>query len=125
MNTFFSNIAINLNVPECHKYEGVSSNISDPILKAIGKYRNYLSKKAIKRVTNSNDLFSFDIVDSEKIVQEISGLDHTKACQESDTTTKNLKEKGYKFFQKFFISRLRLQSRKKTFHQFSNWLMLP
>ena len=125
MNTFFSNIAINLNVPECHKYEGISSNISDPILKAIGKYRNYPSKKAIKRVTNSNDLFSFDIVESEKIVKEISGLDHTKTCQESDTTTKNLKEKGCKFFQKFFISRLMLQSRKKTFHQFSNWLMLP
>ena len=37
MNTFFSNIAINLNVPECHKYEDISSIISDPILKAIGK----------------------------------------------------------------------------------------
>ena len=59
MNTFFSNIAINLNVPECHKYEGISSNISNPILKAIAKYRNYPSEKAIKRVSNSNDLFFF------------------------------------------------------------------
>ena len=125
-NTFFSNIAINLNVPECHKYEGISSNISNPILKAIAKYRNYPSEKAIKRVSNSNDLFCFffDIVDSEKIVKEISGLDHTKTYQESDTT-KIFKEKGCKFFQKFFISRLMFQSRKRTFHQFSNWLMLP
>ena len=124
-NTFFSNIAINLNVPECHKYEGISSIISDPILKAIGKYRNYPSKKAIKRVSNSNDLFFFYIVDSEKILKEISGLGHTKTFQELDTTTKIFKEKGCKFFQKFFISRLMVQSRNKTFHQFSNWLMLP
>ena len=31
MNTFFSNIAINLNVPEYDDCEGISGNSSDPI----------------------------------------------------------------------------------------------
>ena len=56
MNTFFSNIVINLNVLECHKYQSISRNISDPILKAIVKYRNHLSIKAFKKGSrNSKD----------------------------------------------------------------------
>ena len=92
MNTFFSNIVINLSVPEYRVYEGISRNISDPILKAIVKYKNHPSITAIKRVSNSNDLFSFDIVDREKILKEISSLVHTKTCQESDIPTKIIKE---------------------------------
>ena len=77
MNTFFCNIVINLNVPEYHDCEGIYGSISDPIL------------RAIKRVSNSSGLFSFDIVDREKILEEISSLDHTKACQKSDAPIKN------------------------------------
>ena len=50
MNNFFSNIVINLNVPEYPDCEDISGNISDPVLKAIVKYRNHPSIKAIKRV---------------------------------------------------------------------------
>ena len=78
MNTFLSNIALNLNTPEYHEYEGISRNISDPILKAIVKYRNHPSIKAIEGVSNSKDLLSFDVVNIEKILKEISSLDHTK-----------------------------------------------
>ena len=35
---------------------------------------------------------SFDIVDKEKSLKEISNLDHTKACQESNIPTKMIKE---------------------------------
>ena len=124
MNTFLSNIALNFNVPEYHEYEGISRNFSDPILKAIVKYRNHPSIKAIEGVSNSKDLLSFDVVDIEKILKEISSLDHTEVCQESDIPTKLLK-KMLIFFQKFFISCLMLHSIKEPFHQFSNWLMLP
>ena len=89
MNTLSSNIVINLSFPEYHGYEDVSANISDPFLKAIVKYRNHASIKAIKKVSNSSHLFSFDIVDREKIFKGISSLDHTKACQESDIIYKN------------------------------------
>ena len=92
INTFFSSIVINLNVPEYQDCEGISGNISDPILKAIAKYRNHLSTKAIKRASNSNDLFSFDIVEREKILKETTSLDHTKPCQESDIHIKIIKE---------------------------------
>ena len=37
-------------------------------------------------------MFSFDIVDREKILKEISRLDHTKSCQKSDKPTKIIKE---------------------------------
>ena len=36
-NTFFSNIIINVNISEYHDFEGISGNISDPILKAFVK----------------------------------------------------------------------------------------
>ena len=52
MNTFYSNIATSLKIPEYHEYEGISRNISDPILEAIVKYRNCPSIKAITRVSN-------------------------------------------------------------------------
>ena len=52
----------NLNVPECHECEGISRNISHPILKAIVKYRNHPSIKTIKTVS-----FSFEILGISKI----------------------------------------------------------
>ena len=90
---------INPNIPEYHGCEDISGNISDPFLKAIVKYRNYPSTKAIKRVSISNDLFSFDIVDREK-----SFLDHTKACQESDIPTKIIKENADIFSEVLHLS---------------------
>ena len=62
MNTFFSGIVINLNVPQ-HMTDGIPRNISDPLLKIIVKYRNHPSIKALKRVPNSVYLFSFDILE--------------------------------------------------------------
>ena len=114
MNTFFSNIVINLDVPEYNDCEDISRNIYNPILKAIVKYKNHPSVKAIKYLSNdSNGLFSFDIVESEKILKEISSLDYTKVCQESDIPTN------------IFFSRLLLQTMNEVFHNFWNWLVLP
>ena len=122
MNTFFSSIVINLNVPQYHDCESISGNISHPILTAIVKYKNHLSIKAIKRVSNSNSLFSFDIVDREKILKEISNLDHANACQESDIPTKVIKENADIFSEVLHLS---FNASKEPFHQFSNWVMLP
>ena len=72
MNTFFSNILISLNILKYHDCKGISGNISDPILKNIVKYGNHPSINVIKRVSNSNDLFCFDIVDNFDIVRENS-----------------------------------------------------
>ena len=66
-----------------------TANIMNTI---IVKYRNHPGIKAIL-----NELFSFDIVDREKILKGISSLDHTKACQESDIPTKIIKENADTF----------------------------
>ena len=123
INNFFSNIITNLSAPEYHDCEDIPRNISDPDLKAFVIYRNHPSIKAIKRVSNLNDVFSFDVGDKEKILKEISSLDHAKAYQGSDIPTKIIKE-ILTFFQNFFIFHLMPQSIKEPFHQFSNWLML-
>ena len=59
MNIFFFNLVNNLNVQEYYDCKGIFGNISDAILKAIAKYRNHLSIKAITRVCNSKDFFFF------------------------------------------------------------------
>ena len=68
------------------------------------KYRNHPDQKAIKRAPNSNDLFSFDIMDREKILKKIVSLDHTKACQESDIPTKIRKENADIFSETLHVS---------------------
>ena len=40
-NTFFSNTVSGLNIPEYSNCEPLANNISDPVLKYVGKYRNY------------------------------------------------------------------------------------
>ena len=54
----------------------------DGIVKATIKHRNHPSITALKRVSNSNNLFSFDNMDRKKILKEINSLDHKKACHE-------------------------------------------
>ena len=97
MHIIFSTIVINLNVLEYHDCEGMSGNITDPILKAKSYCRNHPSITAINRVSNSHNLFSFDISNKEKILKEINSLGHTKTCQESDIPTKIIKENAYIF----------------------------
>ena len=95
MHIIFSTIVISLNVLEYHDCEGMSGN--DPILKAKSYCRNHPSITAINRVSNSYNLFSFDISNKEKILKEINSLDHTKTCQESDIPTKIIKENAHIF----------------------------
>ena len=68
MNTFFSKIVANLDFLEYHDREDISGNTSDSFLKTIVKYRNHPSIKAIKRVSNSNGKYSFDVVNREEIL---------------------------------------------------------
>ena len=39
LNKFFSNVVTNLNIPQCDQIDQTSENISDPVIKAIVKYR--------------------------------------------------------------------------------------
>ena len=53
LNKFFSNVETNLNIPQFNQIYRTSENISDPVIKAIVKYRAHLSIIAIKGNCNS------------------------------------------------------------------------
>lgn len=56
------------NITKYTNCDFVSRNITDPVLKAIAKYCNYLSLKAIEKIPKLKDLFSF----SNEAFQELS-----------------------------------------------------
>ena len=59
LNTFFSNVITKLKTPEYPDYEPIANNISDPILKAIVRYRNHTSILTIEEVCKNSQTFSF------------------------------------------------------------------
>ena len=92
MNAFFSNIVSNLNIPEYPVNDPFIDNINDPILKAIFKYKNHPSIKAIEKVSKLDKLFNFNKVDKEEVFKEIIGLYASKTSEDTDVPTKIIKE---------------------------------
>ena len=92
MNTFFSNIVSNLNIPEYPVNDPFIDNINDPILKAIFKHKNHPSIKAIEKVSKLDKLFDFNKVDKEEVFKEIIGLNASKASQDTDVPQKLLRK---------------------------------
>ena len=70
----------------------MGQNISDPVLKAITKYRSHPSIKAIKEQCNTNLYFSFSQIGHDEIMKELNNLDTNKAIQNTDIPTKLIKE---------------------------------
>ena len=68
----------------------VSNFLSEIVLKAILKYKDHPSIKAIERVSKSKDLFNFSNVEKRKFFKKLS--DVSKACQDKILTTKIIKE---------------------------------
>ena len=64
-------------------------HISDPVQKAIEKYKNHPSVKAISEKYDKNT-FSFTYVSLDEIKKEIKSLNTKKACQDTDIPTKIL-----------------------------------
>ena len=58
-------------------------------------------------------MFSFDTVETKKILKKISSLDHTKACQLSDIPTKIIKENADIFSEVWNLS---FKSMKEPLH---------
>ena len=92
LNTFFSNIVSNLNIPEYQMNDPISDNINDPVLKAIAKFKNHPSIKAIEKISKPDNLFNFSNVDKEEVFKDIISLDASKASQDTDVPTKVIKE---------------------------------
>ena len=62
LNEFFSNVT-NINIPQFHQIDWTSENISDPVIKAIVKYRAHPSIIAIKENCSSKSNFNFSFVE--------------------------------------------------------------
>ena len=91
-NNFFSNIVQNLKISRYTNEEPIVSNINDPTLKAILKYRNHPNITAIQNKCKIKDSFNFVEVDQQQIEKEILKLDANKASQSSDIPIKIVKE---------------------------------
>ena len=59
LSTFFSTIISNLNIPEYPVPDPIFSDINDPVLKSILKYKDHPSIKAIDKISKLNNLFEF------------------------------------------------------------------
>ena len=92
MNNFFSTIIQNLKIPQYKEQDPISASISDPVIRAIIKYRAHPSIIAIKENYNSSTRFNFSFVDKEDILKEIKNLKSNKATQNTDIPTKLIKE---------------------------------
>ena len=98
-NTFFIEIVPNLGTKIDKRYLCDASNISDPIEKAIQKYKNHPSISIIKKMVSTvdkNNKFSFAPVTADDISQQITNayhkrLDNNKTTQEIDIPTKLVK----------------------------------
>ena len=90
LNEFFANIVTNLNIPQFNQIDRTFENISDPVIKAIVKYRAHPSIIAIKENCSPN--FNFSFVEKVDILNEIKLLQSNKATQNTDVPTKLIKE---------------------------------
>ena len=93
-NTLFVEIVPNLGTNVDKRYLCNTSNMSDPIEKAIQRYKNHPSisiiKKMVSTVDKSNKFF-FEPITADDISQQIKRLDINRATQESDIPTKLVK----------------------------------
>ena len=90
LNTFFSTIISNLNIPEYLVSDPISNDVNDPVLKSILKYKDHPSIKAIEKISKLNNLFKFSNVEKREILNEIVYLDASKSCQDIDVLTKTI-----------------------------------
>ena len=91
-NDFFVNIVPNLGINTNHSFLINTDNESDPIEKAIGKYKNHPSIISIKKfMENSYSSFSFQHVLKDNITKTIKMLDLKKVVQSNDIPTNLIK----------------------------------
>ena len=79
-----------------------SDNDTVTIRKAIEKYQNHPSIKVIRENIDTNNNFSFDLINPECISKIINNLDSSKATQQGDIPTKIIKDNEDLF--SYFIS---------------------
>ena len=92
LNSFFSSVVKNLNIPSYEGCDPLSDNIFHPTLKAIVKWRNHPGILTITSEHENTPKFPFNFVSKEHVLEEIQMLDSSKIIQESDIPVKLIKQ---------------------------------
>ena len=74
LNNFFSTLIQNLKIPQYKDQVPMSASISDPVMRAIVKYKARLSIIAIKENCSSSTPFNFSFVDKKDILKKIKKI---------------------------------------------------
>ena len=117
LNTLFSTIISNLNIPEYPVSDPISNDINDPVLKSILKYKVHPCIKAIEKISKLNNLFKISNVEKREVLNAIFNLDVSKSCQDTDVPTKNIKENA-DIFADFIHPAINASVNKKEFRSF-------
>ena len=113
LNNLFS-IIQNLKIPQYKEQAPISASISDPVMRAIVKYRAHPSIITTKENCNSSTRFNFSFVDK-KDMKEIKNLKPNKATQITDIPTKLIKENS-DIFADFIFENLNESISQSVFH---------
>ena len=100
-NEYFVNIVPNLKITELIIDENFTET-ADKLSDSINKFKNHPSIIMIKTKNNSPDTFSFSKTTYDNVLQKIDSLDVTKASQQTDISTKILKQNSEYFANYFF-----------------------
>ena len=95
LNSFFSSVVKNLNIPSYEGCDPLSNNIFRPTLIAIVKWRNHPSILTITSEHENTPKYSFNFALKEYVLEDIQMLDSSKAIQESDIPVKLIKENSF------------------------------
>ena len=90
-NEFFSNVVKELEVEKDDNLLTDATEETDPVLKAIKKYKNHPSILRIKSSFKHPKVFSFKYFNVEDVKREINNLKSNKATPKGDTPVKILK----------------------------------
>ena len=92
LNNFFSNIVKTLGISDYMHSHTFAKEVNDPTLRAIMKYRNHPSVLRILNKYKNNSIFTFSHVTKEQVLKEVGNLDTSKSSQDTDISTKVIKQ---------------------------------
>ena len=92
LNNFFSNIVKTRGISDYMHSHPFAKEVNDPTLRAIMKYQNHPSVLRILNKYKNNSIFTFSHVTKEQVLKEIGNLDTSKWSQDTDISTKVIKQ---------------------------------
>ena len=105
LNNLFSTIIQNLKIPQYKEQAPICASISDPVMRAIVKYRAHPRIITNKENCNSSARFNFSFVDKKDILKEIKNLKVNEVTQNTGIPIKLIEENS-DIFADFIIENL-------------------